>query len=234
MRILALDTSTETCSVAICSDDRVVRRLEEAPRAQAELILPMVRSVLDEAGLALADLDAIAFGRGPGSFTGLRLAAGVAQGLAFGASLPVLPVSTLAAVAVGALRRVPAADGVLVCNDARMAELYWCSYLRDPDDLPRPVAPESVGPASAVSLPEPAAGGAEPIWIGAGRGFTAQPSLGPRLGAALRETIADLPPRAEAMLGLARRDFARGRALPARAAVPVYVRDDVARPVSHP
>jgi tRNA threonylcarbamoyladenosine biosynthesis protein TsaB len=233
LRILALDTSTETCSVAACLGDRVVWRLSEAPRAQAEQVLPMVQSVLDEVGLVLAEFDAIAFGRGPGSFTGVRLAASVAQGLAFGSALPVLPVSTLATVALAALRRVPAAGGVLACNDARMNEVYWCPYARDRDDLPLQAGPESVGPAAMVDLPEGVRRGSGALWIGAGRGFLAQPSLGSRL-TVLGETLADLPPAAEAMLPLARRDFAAGGALPAREAVPVYVRDDVARPVSHP
>ena len=234
MRILALDTSTETCSVAVCAGGRVFRRLEEAPRVQAELILPMIRAVLEEARLELAGLDAIAFGRGPGSFTGVRLAAGVAQGLAYGAALPVLPVSTLAAVAAAALHSVPSAGAVLACNDARMAEVYWCPYVRDADDLPSPAGPEAVGAASGVLLPEGVAEGREPLWIGAGRGFTAHPGVGARLRGRLHQTLADLPPSADAMLGLARRDFARGLATAARGALPVYVRDDVARPVSHP
>lgn len=231
MRILALDTATEACSVAVCVGDRVVSRLTEAPRGQAEQLLPMIRSVLDEAGLALVDLDAIAFGRGPGSFTGVRLAASVAQGLAFGASLRVLPVSTLAAVALEAMRRASGADGVLACNDARMNEVYWCPFVADPSGLPQPAGPERVGPPGSVALPAEAADGRRARWVGAGRGFLAQPSLGPRL-AILAEIWADLPPSAESMLPLARRDFAAGRALRPSEALPVYVRDDVARPAS--
>ncbi len=232
MRILAFDTATEACSAAVCMGDRVVSRFREAPRAQAELLLPMIQSVLDEAGLVLAELDALAFGRGPGSFTGVRLAASVAQGLAFGASLPVLPVSTLAAVALEGLRRAPRADAILACNDARMSEVYWCPFAREDGGLPRPLGPERVGPPGAVALPDAVPGQARALWVGAGRGFLAQASLGPRLEM-LGEVFADLPPSAEAMLPLARRDFASGQALPAAEALPVYVRDNVAKPVSH-
>lgn len=232
MRILAIDTATEACSVALCLGDRVVSRFSEAPRAQAELLLPMIQSVLEEAGVALAELDALAFGRGPGSFTGVRLAASVAQGLAFGASLPVLPVSTLAAVAIEAMRRAPRADAVLACNDARMNEVYWCGFLRDSAGLPQPLQPERVGSPETVALPDMDCGAAPARWVGAGRGFIAQPSLGPRLPT-LVEILADLPPAASAMLPLARRDLAHGKALPAAEALPVYVRDDVVRPVSH-
>src|SRR5437016_3154595 len=119
MKLLAFDTATEVCSVAVWMDGRVHEREERGTRHSERLLL-LVDEVRADGGLALADLDAIAFGRGPGSFTGLRIAAGAAQGLAFGADIPVTPVSTLAAIAESA-----AADRVLAAIDARMQQVYW-------------------------------------------------------------------------------------------------------------
>ena len=238
MKILALDTSTEACSAALLAGGRVLVRAEEAPRAHAELILPMVDSLLAEAGLALRDLDALAFGRGPGSFTGVRLAASVAQGLAHGAGLGVVPVSTLRAVALQAFAQPEGAgaDHVLVCNDARMQEVYWCAYRRAADGLLEALRAEAVGPPEAVARPTvDARGGALAAgarWVGAGRGFRAYPQLAaclPESAAPLAALIALLP-QAAAILELARPEVAAGRLLPAREALPVYLRDDVARP----
>lgn len=238
MKILALDTSTEACSAALLAADRVLVRSEEAPRAHAELILPMVESLLAEAGLTLRGLDALAFGRGPGSFTGVRLAASVAQGLAYGAGLGVVPVSTLRAVALQALthRAGAAADHVLVCNDARMQETYWCAYRRGADGLLEALRAEAVGAPGSVALPlqdlagAPLAPGAR--WTGAGRGFRAYPELAACLpyGVAPPPDLVRLLPLAEAMLALARPEVAAGRLRPAAEALPVYLRDDVARP----
>ena len=231
MKILALDTSTEACSAALLADGRVLAHAEEAPRGHAELILPMVESLLAEAGLTLRGLDAIAFGRGPGSFTGVRLAASVVQGLAYGAALGVVPVSTLRAVALQAFAHPEgaAADHVLVCNDARMQETYWCAYRRGADGLPEALRDEAVGPPASVARPT-VAGVAR--WIGAGRGFRAYPSLGASLpsGVSPSAALVDLLPQATAILELARPEVAAGRLRPATEALPVYLRDDVARP----
>ena len=127
MKILALDTATEACSAALLIDGEIRERFEIAPRAHARLLLPMLEDLLAEAGLKPAQLDAIAFGRGPGSFTGLRIAASVAQGIAFAADLPVLPVSTLAALAWPALRAARA-DQVFAAIDARMGEIYCAGF----------------------------------------------------------------------------------------------------------
>jgi len=228
MKILALDTSTEACSAALLAgeagDPSASRvRYEEAPRGHAEMILPMIDALLAEAGLVLSELDAIAFGRGPGSFTGVRLAASVVQGLAFGAKLPVVPISTLAAVALRARRAAPQGAHVLVCNDARMDEVYACAF----DGTGRALTEERVqAPARVVipSLADSARG--EVHWIGAGRGFRAYPLL--RELAPLTQIFDDLLPRAEEILALAVPEVTAGRVLPATAALPIYVRNEVA------
>ncbi|HAS63934.1 MAG TPA: tRNA (adenosine(37)-N6)-threonylcarbamoyltransferase complex dimerization subunit type 1 TsaB, partial [Vibrio sp.] len=128
-KILALDTATENCSVALLVNDQVYVRSEVAPRDHTKKILPMVDEVLKEAGVTLAELDALAFGRGPGSFTGVRIGIGIAQGLAFGADLPMIAVSTLEAMAQGSYR-VSGATEVAAAIDARMSEVYWGRYRR--------------------------------------------------------------------------------------------------------
>ena len=242
MNILAIDTSTEACSAALHVGSRGARgeavfvRYQEAPRGHAELILPMVDALLAEAGIALKDLTAIAFGRGPGSFTGVRLAASVVQGLAFGAGVGVVPVSTLQTVAHRAFalddaRGGPTASHVLVCNDARMDEVYTAAFARDA--LPVALGPEAVQPPDRVQVP--ALGGAMPSaarWIGAGRGFRAYASLGrlrKEAGGPLVAVDDTLLPRAEDVLALAIPEVKAGRVLPASAALPVYVRDEVAK-----
>jgi len=247
MKILSLDTSTEACSVALLAGDRNDanawhRRYLEAPRGHGEWILPMIDAVLGEGGLRLRDLDAIAFGRGPGSFTGVRLAASVVQGLAFGAGVPVVPVSTLAALALRARRASAAAAAsataaasasviataaavqVLVCNDARMDEVYVGAY----DAAGGALVAERVLAPAAVRLPGSAAAAATEAtrWVGAGRGFKAYPVLRECLPHG--EIFDDLLPRAEEVLALALDEVAAGRVWPATAALPIYVRDEVA------
>lgn len=226
MRLLAIETATEACSAALLVDGELALRHEEMPRGHAERILPMVDELLGAAGLTLGQLDAIAFGRGPGGFTGLRLAASVVQGLAFGAGLPVLPVSTLRAVAQAALEIEGGADAVLVCNDARMNEVYWAAYLRDSAGLATEASPERVGAPASVYLPVALQG---LVTCGAGRGFSVHSGLGERLGLP-RGPCTLLLPSAAAVLRLAVPDWLAGRGVPADAALPIYVRDDVARP----
>lgn len=217
MKVLALDTATELCSAALLIDGEIRSREIETDRGAAEHILPMIDSLLAEAGLSLQAIDVIAFGRGPGGFTGVRLAASVTQGLAFGAGLPVVPVSDLAAVGRRALDLEPAAGRVLVCNDARMHEVYWAYFDRTDGDGLAPDGEEHVSPASAVS------GSARPT-LGAGRGFRAYPELASRVFRA--EDM--LLPRAREIAMLA----SSQPRLPPEQAIPVYVRDDVARPSS--
>lgn len=224
MKILALDTATEACSVALSVGDRILERYIELERGHAEQLLPMVHELLAEAGLALPRLDAIAFGRGPGGFTGVRLAASVAQGLAFGAGLGVVPVSDLAAVAQRAAGMRSGLRRILVVNDARMREVYWSHFAVDA--LVTAAGEERVGPASDVTLPDASVSQAGP-WVAAGRGLRAYPELAERCRQAGAEVLPELLPRAEEILRLAQPRVAARDLLPPEAALPVYVRDRV-------
>lgn len=218
-RILALDTAAEACSVALLADGQVIERVETAPRRHAASLLPMAEACLAEASFELGALDAVAFGRGPGSFTGLRIATGVAQGIAFGAELPVLPVSNLAAGAAAAWRR-HGWRRVLVAFDARMDELYAAAFELSDTGLPCAVSDEALLAPSALVLP---AGG---DWCGAGSAFTAWPALAGAL--ALAAVDAGLSPTARDLLGPAAAALARGEGVAAEEALPVYLRERVA------
>lgn len=224
MKLLALDTATEACSVSLGIGDRRIDRYLQIERGHAEQLLPMVESVLAEGGLALSGLDAIVFGRGPGGFTGVRLAASVAQGLAFGAGLGVVPVSDLAAVAYRALELTPGATRILIANDARMREVYWGWFT--PDALHLAVDGEHVGPSTNVPL----SGAIAAPWAAAGRGLRAWPELAERCRRAGATLHAQLLPRASELVELARPLVAAGRLLDPSEALPVYVRDKVAEP----
>ena len=223
MKLLALDTATEALSVSLAVDDRQLDRYVELDRGHAEQLLPMVEAMLAEAGIALGSLDAIAFGRGPGGFTGVRLAASVAQGLAFGAGIGVVPISDLAAVALRVKQLDPEVTRVLVANDARMREVYWAEYEVSPL-LVSLIGEERVSPPAAVA---PASGAG---WAAAGRGLRAWPELAERCRAAGATLHADLLPRASEVLSLARLQVSAGQVLDPTQALPVYVRDRVAEP----
>lgn len=225
MKLLALDTATEACSVSLAIGDRRIDRYLELERGQAEHILPMVGEVLAEGGIALGALDAIAFGRGPGGFTGVRLAASVVQGLAFGAGLGVVPVSDLAAVAQRVRALDPTARRILIANDARMREVYWLGY--EVTSELRPLGAEQVTAPSEVRLPEVAPAF---TWAAAGRGLRAWPELAERCRVAGATLFPDLLPRASEILELARPRVASGQLLDPAQALPVYVRDRVAEP----
>lgn len=218
-RILAIDTSSEACSVALARDDEIVERFEIVRQSHSARILPMVEALLADAGIALAQLDAIAFGRGPGSFTALRIGAGVVQGLAFAVDLPVVPVSSLAALAQGV-----AAPRVLAAVDARMGQVYWAACRRDDAGL------VVLQGAEAVSVPETVTASGDGEWVGAGSGWDQyaerlQRALAPRVS---RWEAGRHPHAREvALLGVAA--YARGERVPPEEALPVYVRDDVAR-----
>jgi tRNA threonylcarbamoyladenosine biosynthesis protein TsaB len=225
VRLLALDTATEACSAALLIDGRLLIREAELARGHAERILPMIDELLGEAGLGLRALDAVAFGRGPGSFTGVRLAASITQGLAFGAGLGVVAISDLSALAQRGLDEDSGVTRVLVCNDARMQEVYWACFERSSDGMALASSPERVGQPASVRLP--------PAWAdaaGLGRGFAVHPALRALAGVEVRGAWDRLLPRAVEIARLAVPQVTAGRLLDPEAAMPVYLRDDVARP----
>ncbi len=232
MKILAIDTATENCSAALLLGEDLAAREELLHKGAAERILPMVQGLLTDAAIALTDLDAIAFGRGPGGFTGVRLAASITQGLAFGAGVPVVGISNLRALAQRVLDLQAAVARVLVCTDARMGEVYWGCYARDEASHAELTGEEHVGAPATVQLP--------PGWndlretAGAGTGFAAYPELGARLVGQLAQVHPALRPRAAEVAALARLEALAGRLSPAEAAVPVYLRDNVAQARPNP
>jgi tRNA threonylcarbamoyladenosine biosynthesis protein TsaB len=228
VRILALDTATENCSAALLIDGRLTARERLLPRGHAAHILPMIEEVLGESGTALTSLTAIAFGRGPGAFTGVRLAASVTQGLAYAAGLPVVAISDLRAVAQRLLGLAAAAGRVLVLNDARMHEVYWGCFERGADDLAAPAGEEQLGGPDSVRLPgawaQPAEG--PRVWA-AGTGLAAYPELKLRLARGLAGTREDLLPCAADIARLAVPEVRSARLLPPEEALPVYLRNQV-------
>ncbi|MEB4591956.1 tRNA (adenosine(37)-N6)-threonylcarbamoyltransferase complex dimerization subunit type 1 TsaB [Candidatus Thiothrix sp. Deng01] len=221
MKLLALDTSTEACSAAVYADGATFCEFELTPRAHTQLILPMVGRVLSAAGLRLQEVDAIVVGRGPGAFTGIRIGVGVAQGLAMAADKPVIPVSTLAALAQQAHAQYGATQA-LVALDARMNEVYWGQYVWQ-DGLMRLQGEEQVcAPADA---PVPDGDG----WFAVGHGWSAYAEvLTPRFGGKLVGTDTALLPAAEFMLPLAVAEWQAGNALAPEDAQPVYLRNKIA------
>ena len=227
MRILAVDTATEACSAALRIGDETIERFEVLGRGHAERLLPMVQEVLAEGGVALSALDAIAFGRGPGSFTGLRIGAGVTQGLAFGAGLRVVPVSDLAALASRAAM-ASGYDQVLACLDARMAQVYWAAFDCSDPATPRALTPEAVADPGDVWLPAGEGRGGGAAFFAAGHGFSAYPALHTMLGERLAGFDAGLLPHAREIALIASAAVARGEGVDPELAVPVYLRDEVA------
>jgi tRNA threonylcarbamoyladenosine biosynthesis protein TsaB len=222
VRVLALDTSTDRLSLALADGDARHARDQVVGHRHAETLFAELAALLDAAGLRVADLDAIAFGAGPGAFTGLRIASGVAQGLAAARGLPVIAVSCLEAIAhqAGAARAV-------VCIDARMGEVYHGAYARNADGTLALAAPPSV--AAPERLPVPAGRG----WTGLGSGFaTHGAALRARFGAALAAVDAAALPTAAAMLELALPRLAAGEGSDAAQALPVYLRERVALTVA--
>ncbi len=217
MRILALETSTEYCSVALWQDGVVSERVELVGQKHSELLMAMLDSVLQESGIGIRDVDGIAYGAGPGSFTGVRIACGVAQGLALGADKPVIGICTLQALAQGTGR-----NRVIAALDARMAEVYFAVYEKRADAWHTLSAP-------SLCLPQdtPAVEGED--WFAAGSGFGVHGDLlGARYRGQIIEVDAQCVPQAGAIAELAAPGFAGGQGLDAAQAMPLYLRDKVA------
>ncbi len=222
MKLLAIDTSTEACSAALSINGEVIERFEIAPRKHAELILPMVDALLSEADCRLAQMDAIAFDRGPGAFTGVRIGTGVVQGLAFSIDRPVVPVSSLAAMAYGAME-VFGADNVLAGIDARMEEVYWGAYQRSVDGGVKLLDDECVCKPDDTFIPE------IDHWVGVGTAWkTYHGELITRYKTVLDRCDADVFPRARDVAALGVIGFEAGLAVSAEEAQPVYLRNNVA------
>jgi tRNA threonylcarbamoyladenosine biosynthesis protein TsaB len=232
MNLLALDTSTEFLSLALQLGDKTYAHHQQAGAKASELILPKIQALLDEAKIKLTDLDGIAFGAGPGAFTGVRVACGVAQGLGFGANIPVVGVNTLLAVA-----QASNANKVIVCLDARMGEIYHATFEkistseRDENGWQETCATKVIKPEAAWMLASRASliKTHEKLYVGAGSGWAIY-------GEILREIYADnladvnaeITPTAQAILQLAKPTFAAGLAKPASEAMPIYIRNRVA------
>ncbi|WP_145561524.1 tRNA (adenosine(37)-N6)-threonylcarbamoyltransferase complex dimerization subunit type 1 TsaB [Yersinia bercovieri] len=221
-RILAIDTATEACSVALWNNGEVQALFELCPREHTQRILPLVQQVLAESGLSLGQLDALAFGRGPGSFTGVRIGIGIGQGLALGADLPMIGVSTLQTMAQGAFR-LTAASRVLAAIDARMGEVYWGEFERN-------AAGDWLGEATeAVMTPDQTLARAQMLsgrWATVGTGWQTYPEL--ISGSNVQLTDGQmLLPQAEDMLPLALSLWANGQAVSVENAEPVYLRNEV-------
>ena len=222
MKILAVDTATEACSAALYINGDIQERFEIAPREHTKLLLPMVDSLMTEAGLRPQQLDAMAFGCGPGSFTGVRIATGVMQGVAYGADLPVVAVSTLAAISQACLQKTNH-NTIFTAVDARMGEIYWAVYQRDADGYAQLLGQEKVQPASEVDALQQAGYG-----IGSGWQCYEQ-ELTDRLGEQLLGFDADYLPHSAQIALLGAVGVQRGQTVPVEQAMPVYLRDKVAK-----
>lgn len=221
MKLLALDTSSVACSVAAQVDGAVIERHEEQPREHTRLLLPMIRGILDEAGVALGDLDAIVLGNGPGSFIGMRIAASVVQGLAFGAGLSIVPVSSLAAVAAQVFDESDA-EQVLVAQDAHMNEVYLGHYCRGSGQLPEPVSAERLQGMDRIdNIPGSTV-------VAAGFGWQRYPELLARNENQVREFVQILHPQARFLLRLGGAGLNAGDAIDPKALNPAYLRNKVA------
>ncbi len=235
MRVLAIDTATEACSAALLLDEQVIIRSAELGKSHAQQILGMVESVLAEAGMSLSTLDGIAASVGPGAFTGVRISVAVAQGLAFGAELRVVPVTTLEALALQAVQRGAARS--LACLDARMGELYWGCFAADAARGVIAVGEPRVGPPDSVVLPGWSMLRAVPSdrtpqdagrYRGIGRGFAAYPALTALPGVDFNSQDGRALPHAREMARLGARRLAAGESVDPAALCPLYLRDKVA------
>jgi tRNA threonylcarbamoyladenosine biosynthesis protein TsaB len=220
VRVLALDAATEQCSVALFCDGDVISRSVEAGRTHSEQLLALIQEVLAEGQVVLSALDGIASSIGPGSFTGVRISVAVAQGLAFGAGLPVVPVTTLEALALSSFK--DDADRALACLDARMGEVYWGCFAKDAARGLISISVPAVSPPQAVSLPSPG------LYRGIGRGFASYPVLGQLPGVAIEPGAERALPNARDIAFLGSKRLEAGEGLDPADLQPLYLRDKVA------
>ncbi|MGR9087565.1 MAG: tRNA (adenosine(37)-N6)-threonylcarbamoyltransferase complex dimerization subunit type 1 TsaB [Gammaproteobacteria bacterium] len=231
MKLLAVETATEACSAALFIDGTVLERYQKTQRDHTRLIMPMLDSLMAEAGLTPFDLDALAFGQGPGSFTGVRIATGIIHGIALGSGLPVVPVSTLAALAQDFFDRnedkaheEPGLEKmVFTAMDARMGEIYWAVYRRSEEGYAELLGLETVASADTVEFPD-----TEGIGIGTGWGVYHR-QLMARMMDQVAYYEAEHLPRARSIARLGAYGFERGLAVDVEQAMPVYLRDKVAK-----
>ncbi len=222
MKLLAIDTSTDACSVALFIDGEIREKFEIVPREHTKLILPMVDELLADAQIKPQYLDAVALSRGPGSFTGVRIATGVAHGIAFGADIQVVLVSTLAAIAQDVFNRHQV-DLAFTAMDARMDEIFWGVYQPNALGLAELLGEEAVTPADQTIFPDMNG-------VGVGSGWSVHGNaLSSRLGGRVKYVISDVWPHAACVAQLGAYDFANGLAVPVDQAMPVYLRDKVAK-----
>ncbi|HHR6130003.1 TPA: tRNA (adenosine(37)-N6)-threonylcarbamoyltransferase complex dimerization subunit type 1 TsaB [Providencia alcalifaciens] len=224
-RILAVDTATEACSVALLCDGEIISRFAISPREHTQKVLPMVEEVLAQAGIKLNQLDALAFGRGPGSFTGVRIGVGIAQGLALGADLPMVGVSSLMTLAQGVYRTTNSSR-VLVAIDARMSEIYCAQYQRDEQGFWLGEETEAVMlPADfKAKFTEVQFTEVQEQWSYAGTGWAAYPEL--LEGSSLNDSLITLP-AAQDMLPIAEQLWLAGKVIAVENVEPTYLRNEV-------
>lgn len=221
--ILALDTSTEAGSVALWHKGEVLEDFQLLPRQQAQALLPQIKGLMNKAGIALSQVDALAFGRGPGSFTGLRIAAASIQGLALALDRPVIPVSTLEAMAWTAMNQ-QGVNKALTLIDARMDEVYWCAWQNEAG-WPVALVAEQLSAPEAVSLPDAASPAMDWVLVGSGACYTER--LAASVKAKLERQLPEILPSAKAIVYLAHQAWLRGELVDAADAVPIYLRDKV-------
>ncbi len=224
MKLLALDTSSVSCSVAVTREDTIFERYEEQPREHTRLLVPMIQALLNESEVALSELDAIVLGNGPGSFIGMRIAASVAQGLAYGSGLKIVPVSSLAAVAAEVFADGDAAE-VVVTQDAHMSEVYLGIFARGPDGLPVASISERLQAQEAIAELDKAADGRR---YAAGAGWQRYPELLANNTDRLDTVTDKLHPRARYLLGLGAQSLETGSSIGPAEVMPAYLRQKVA------
>ena len=222
MKLLSVETSTEACSAALYIDGAIEERYEIAPREHTKLILPMIDSLMADAEIKPQQLDALAFSRGPGSFTGVRISTGVIQGIAYGADLPVVPVSTLAAIAQNYFKNSDI-DCAYTAMDARMGEIFWGVYQKNNQGYAELIGDEAVTLAENIIYPDKKGVGIGSGWL------NYQQQLSDCLGALLLGIEADHLPRASAIAELGVIGYEKNEAVDVEMAMPVYLRDKVAK-----